>query len=306
MTNSRWLLRILLVVLIVAGLGLGYWRWVTTRADYYFQHAEAAVKAEDYDAARLYLVKLVVRYPDHAEGHELLSQVILLHAQSIGRVPSFAANPEAVNELAKAAELRPDDEELQARLLRACVLAGQFERGVPIAEKIYAKDKTSGDAHLALTWAAVMAKDKDRAERLFAETKGVKSQNVFQEIAMKVSFYEQLQDGTNANKSLLEAVEVANGYTGEQLKLLTANDRRMMLQLLLTCQRRSKNEGFAKHVSSLIDKLCAELRKADLLDDETLKVATTKSQELLNGEQSASGTTEERNWLEDDLFPSLD
>ncbi len=281
MNKSRLLLCIFLgcLLLVVVSL-LAAWYW-TRRPAYLLGRAQDAIEKEDYETARLFLMKLIQKDPDHAQGNELLSDVILLHAREIGRVPSFAANPKAVDYLEHAAELRPDDKELQIKLLRACVLARQFGRATEIAAPIYQADKTNANAHFVLTYAAVTADDKEKAERLFAEAGGVQgSRHVFQEIELRFEFYRNRKDVRAMNEAIREALTVAAKFNEEQLRLLTASDREVMLQILATAQRSATGTQLAQKISNLIIKLCRDMRSAKLMDDELLSKMEDQSRTM--------------------------
>lgn len=282
MSISRLLLWSVLVLMLVFVACLGYYQWNKSRPDYYYERAQRAVEKENYEAALVDLLKLLGRNPDHAAGHELLSQVILLHARANGKVPSFANNPAALDHLERAAELQPTNTDLQARLLRAYVLSRQLSRAADIAPAVYADDKTNGDAHFALTWAAVTRHNDEEAERLFKQAEGVVSRHVFQEFYLRIIYHVERNDPERISVVLSEATKVAEGMSQEQLRLLTIDDRRVMIHVLMLCQQRAAFADTSLRVSKTLLDLCEKLRTSNLLDDQLLAAATAHSQAILD------------------------
>lgn len=189
MSKTRFALRILLLLLAVGAAWIGYIQWRKMYPNYYFEKAEAAAEREDFESARLYLAKLIKKHPNNAEAHQRMSQLILEEARANGQPARYRFQPGAVAHLARAAALDPGNEDLQLRLLRAYVQRREITKAAPIAERVYAEDKTNGDAHLVLAWRAVLAKDDTTARRLFDESSGVISRYPFHEFGLKLTHY---------------------------------------------------------------------------------------------------------------------
>ena len=188
MSWKRIVLIALLSLMLAGIVFMGAVQWMRSFPSYHFSKAEQAVEEENYDAAKLHLLKLVHRHPDNAAGHEFLSRVILEHSRAQNRSASFAANPAAIEYLARAVELEPTNAQWRRRLLQAYLQSRQITKAAQVAAVIYAEDKTDGDAHLALTWHAVAANNAEEAERLFAETEGVVSRHILTEFARKLTY----------------------------------------------------------------------------------------------------------------------
>ncbi len=283
MPKSRIAMLVVLVLLTIGALvALGF--TVAKRfPGYYWSRAEEAFENEDYEAAHINLQKLLKRYPDHDRGHELMSRVILNYALQQGRPPTYLANPEATEQLARAAELRPGDLDLQRRLMRAYLQnPAQWGKAKTIAEKVYKADPKDADAHFALTWHAVERKDQVSAEALFKAFPNLVSTRVFETLGFEAKLYWELEDQEKSDAVLESAKDLAERLDAEQLGLLTAHDRERMLALMLAYQDRAEEPAEAlKRVKVVVD-CCDKLDEGGLMDKRLLANAAAQSLALFN------------------------
>ncbi len=287
MSKTRIFLRVALVGLVAGAVWLGYLQWRKMYPEYYFKKADAAAEQGDHESARLYLTKLIKKHPTNADAHERLSQIILEEARANSQPARYAAQPAALDFLARASELDPDNTEVQRRLLRAYLERRDIAKAAPLAEAIYAEDKTNGDAHLALTWQAVLEEDDGATERLFEETSGVVSRHPFHELALKLSHYSLQDDDGKIEAVLVEALEVASDLEAEQLRLLAYQDREVMLQVLLTAQSVAGSGAERRDASNVIVRTCETLKEENLLSEQIADRYASRSQSLLVSGETA-------------------
>lgn len=299
MSKTRIVLRIVLVGMVIGLLVLGYVIWHKGSPEYYWDQAqdelEAAEKAVEesdaegaayhYEAARMHLQNLVRLHPTHDEGLELLSRVLLREGRAKGRPPTFFANPASVHFLAKAAELRPNDLDLQRRLLRAYLqLPGKMGKAAEVAKIVYADDPNDGNAHFALLWQAVETKNNARAEELFKklEDPSFATRQPFQSFALKAKHYWDQDDEEKSDQAMLEASNLAAAMTAEQLDILTERDRRAMLTLLLAYQERAEEPAAALARAERVLEACRKLQDTNLVDTRAVATAGAQAVALFN------------------------
>lgn len=292
MSKSRLILRIILGAMLIGVVFIGYYQWRKSRPDFYYSRAEAAIEKEDYESARINLVKLLQRHPDNADGHALLSRVILSEARANRWPTGYAGQPLAAVHLERAVELRPGDDDLRRRLLRAYLQLRFYNKAAVLAEDIFRKDPTNGDAHFALTWRAVNSKDAEQAEQLFAAAPGVISQNVFQEFALKILLYTDLQDHANLRLTYVDAAHTAARLTPDELRALTRRDREVMLQVLLLFQANAKDTPSSLGISRVIVDVCEKMERANMLPADLIGTYSAQSQAMLDETLGGTALTE--------------
>jgi predicted Zn-dependent protease len=269
--------------MIIGLLVLGVFIWRKGTPDYYWSKAQAAMEAEQYEAARIHLTNLVRRHPTHADGLELLSRVVLLEARSKNRPPTFQANPASVEFLAKAAELRPGDANLQRRALRAQIAVRQMGKAADIAEQLYKTDSKSGDAHFALMWRAVEKKDATRVAKLTEDFAKLQSSHVFQVYALIAKFHWDNDEKSKSDEILRDAAKLAERLTPEQLELLERRDRETMLAMLLAYEDRAKQPSEALVRARKVIDACKKMQAGNnLVDKRVIANAAAQSIALFN------------------------
>ena len=282
MSKSRILLRIILVLMVIGLLVLGVYIWRRGTPDYYWSKAQTAMEAEKYEDARIQLANLVRSHPTHADGLEMLSRVILLEGQSKGRPATFPANPAAADFLARAAELRPGDADLQQRALRAYLSLRQFGKAADFAENVYKSNPQNGDAHFALLWRAVETKNAAKVAKLSEDFKKIQSRHVFQNLALLAKYHWDKDDKQKSDELLAQAASTAAQLTPEQLGLLERRDREAMLALLLGYQDRADKPEVALRRARFVLDGCNKLNDGNLIDKRIVANAAAQSIALFN------------------------
>lgn len=279
MSASRIALWFFLVLALIGVLSLGgFMIWRRTLPTYDIWMAQWDMSAEkkkepderDYQDAKWHLYNAKENHPDDEQALLLLADVMLDEAEAEGRPRTYAANPGAMQALEDAAKLRPDDEQLQLRLLTAYLETRYLSKAAIIAADVYQRDPTNSEAHYALTWDAVRRDDKEQAEKLFASFNDLVTRRIFQTLALKAQFYQTRKEEEKLDQTLADATTKVEEWNAAQLSLLTPSDRQWMMKLLLAYQQRASDPAVALDRAEVVIRTIGKLKQEELLDQRYL------------------------------------
>lgn len=172
MSNKRLLVRCLLIVILIAVCLLAYRMWRIGTPEYYWDMAAQAMDQGEADAAVLYLQNYLKQRPNDAVGHEAMADALVENAGPDGRPAPYGAIPAALDHLAKAAELRPDDVDLQRKLFTALAEAGKTPSAVAVARRLEVMDANTPHGVYLLAMEAESRDDLEAATERMIQALG--------------------------------------------------------------------------------------------------------------------------------------
>ena len=284
MSTSRVILVVILIITIISAVVIGSRLIHKQFPSYWMNAAEKEIAAENYEDARFNLRRLLAKDPTNVDAMLLLDEVIRKGNEKAGGSDRYSANPAAVKVLARAAELRPDDLELQQRTLRAYLAIGEIGKAVPIAAEVVKGEPTDPDAHIALTWHAVEKKDVAQARKLFKqfEANEISTPRLFHTLALQHKFYVESENDEAADRVLANAAWKAQNVSDEDLGRLLATDRIYMLELLMRYQNRAEHAQESLDRGRIVIETAKRLNRLDLADKTVLANAAANSIALFN------------------------
>jgi len=284
MSFSRIALISFLVLVLLATIGVGGMLVYQRFPGYRMGKAEEAVETGDYESAAIHLRKLLHKDPKNVDALLMLVDVIRDRSEAQGGSRSYRFNPHAVEVLAKAAELRPNDKDLQRELLRAYLLIGDLGKAAIVAEEVAKDEPTNADAHFALLWKAVEQRNDDKVRELYAmfDDNKITTRRIFQTLALKVQYHWKKEDEEGVAQTLSTAAWKANDLTAEQMGILLLDDRQKMLDLLLAHQQLAEEPQEALDRAKILIDSAKKLQQEELLDSRMLANAAAQSIAMFN------------------------
>lgn len=275
MSVGRIVLRVVLVLMLVGVCTLGYLVYQRRGPEYSWQQAQAAIEQKDFETAKIHLQKLLDKDPKHAQGHLELSRVFLQEARAAKQPGTYATNPAAMNHLNEAADLRPDDLEVQKELLNAYLQSRQLAKAAVVADRVIVVEPENPNALFALAWRAVDKKDVVRAEENFEKLRGAKSLRPFQTLALMVQHY----NSTNQDKmqeELDRSLDTAQQTDAEVIASLSSQEQEALSTLLKMAVHESEDAEQTKARASTALDVLTKLQSAESEDSD--KYATTAAE----------------------------
>lgn len=243
--SKRLTLRVVVVLLLLV-VGIVVFRsWQQSQPDYPWYQAVAAKDRGDLDAARLHVQTLLENCPDHAEGHELLSRLYLSDAKSAEGEEARVAYAKALHHLERTVQLKPNDFQLQTRLLRAYIDTERWKQAAKVAATVEKFDGRHSDALLALARAEIDAQRFEEGERWLTRLFEVQTDPPFTTRALPVRLYRSTKRNDLLQQSLDATLAQAVACSPEQLAKLNRRERKMMIRLLELSVDLAPNVGVA-------------------------------------------------------------
>jgi tetratricopeptide (TPR) repeat protein len=230
--SNRLVVRVVVVLLFLGGGIMLFRSWEQSHPDYPYFQAQAAKSRGDIEAARLHLLTLLEQSPDHAEGHALLSRLYLDEAKATEGEASRIAQSKALDQLARAAELRPDDLALQSTLLRAYIDTDQWKPAAALATTLEKIDPQNADALLTLSRVALDAERFDEGEQWLMKLLAEPPDPSFATRALEVRLYRSTKRSELLQQSLKATLAQSTAGSLDQLASLNRRERKMMYRLL--------------------------------------------------------------------------
>lgn len=235
MSFGRIVVRIILVLVLVGACLLGALVWSRRGPEHAWQQAQAAVAADNYETAKIYLHKLLEYDPEHGEGHLQLAKVYLLEARAEKQPATYATNAPAFNHLLEASRRLPADHQAQLDLLDVYLDTGRMAEAAVVATRIDAKNTTEtqdADVLLALAWQAVDRKDVVQAKALFERLKAVPSLRPFQTLSLMAQHFQDNSDQAQLQGILSQAIETARTTDADLLASLSPREHQSLTNLV--------------------------------------------------------------------------
>jgi predicted Zn-dependent protease len=214
-SKTRLTVRVFLIVILLGTIGLAVFAWMNNQPDALWKHAQAAISEGDYDSAKLYLRNLLNKQPDNADAHVALAEV--LRDEKRKEVPdaTFAHVVEAVDHLAKAAELRPKDPRILQPLLMAYGRMGREKEALKIAELLQNADRNNADALFWLARDALVNKNDKAAEPLLERLRSLKGEPRLRTLGLLSAYYEMTKQPKKRDAVLVASLAAAGRLRGK-------------------------------------------------------------------------------------------
>lgn len=287
MSKTRVIVRVLLLVAIIGVGWLGYQTYARTQPDFYWNKAERAIEAEQWETAQIQLKNLLGRFPEHGPALRKMAdvEVALANAsraeaaegdEAPRRDLTVAEVPSALAFLAAAAKQQPDDLELQKTTLNAFVRRGQYDSASAPAKVVLESDPKNATALFVLARTAVAAGNDKSAVEYLERLRNTQSSRVFQAFAMEAELHQQNEEPEKVTAIVREARKIAKALTAEQLGLLTRRDRETMANLMLMGVVTAPNSASAVVAAEDGLAVMEKLQKATLLNESELGLASAR------------------------------
>ncbi len=267
MSKTRIALNLFLVVVLIAVCVVGYYvMFVINSPGYHWNQAQAAMAADDPSAAEISLKNLVEKDPAHFEGHLALAEI--LKVKESGR---YATSPGALSHLARAGELKPDDNKIQRDLLNAYLGKRQMTEAAIIADRLIKDNPKDSDTLFTLAWRSVKAKQHAKSDEYFQRLSEVKSLRPFQILGLMAQSFQD-RAGKESEEQLAGVFQrldkTAESVDAKTLAMLSNRELQTMEELFRVAVAKSPDAATAhKHLHALMagmDKLVAEKRRKPL------------------------------------------
>jgi len=263
-------LRAVLVTLVLAVAWLGYRVHIRRHPDFYWNRAQAAIAAENWPVAEIHLRNYVERYPQDARGHLALAETYLQVARQAGQPASYEAQPRALNHLAQAASLRPDDLDLQRQALEGNLARRSLGNAASFAARVLRNEPENADALFVLAWQAVEDQQLLRAEELLERHRVRPSRHAFQALALTVQNHELARRSREVQLTMDRAAQLARTMTPEKCRLLTSYDLEAMFRLMASGIRHARSVPVAHQRAEAALGALANVMAAERTDAGTL------------------------------------
>ncbi|MBX3414551.1 MAG: tetratricopeptide repeat protein [Pirellulales bacterium] len=233
-STTRYLVRGLLVamILIVAGLlGLNMLR---DQPSFDKNKADAAREAGDYPTAIVHLRRLLQKEPNNAQARVMIAELLVEEAKKQNPRASFASERPAMEELIRAADLAPDNLDIQRLLMHAFVDYGGEAEPVAIrtATIVSRLDPNDATAQFVLARQAHQAGQLEEALSRLDKVSELEKTPSLATLMLKAQIVDGLKDPKRTNELVEQAVSLTSNLTDEQLQGMTGPQQEQLMRLL--------------------------------------------------------------------------
>lgn len=272
MSKTRFIVRSLLVVLLIGVCWIVFRAWSRGQPSHYWNKAQVAMAEDDHQSAKLYLQNLLRNFPDHDEGHQAMAEVLLAEAKAADRPHTYARVPEARSHLIQAADLRPEDLDLQKQVMSVFMDVGAVGEAVEFATRVVELEPDNVAARYATAWQAVVDNDADRAQPLLDQLIQTDSPDYFyRTLVSTVRLYTPRDTDQNnqdagrppRQKALATAARRAMTASGEELAALSGQEYVAMQQLIQTAISEAEDVPRVHQAARTALDICEKIAAAD-------------------------------------------
>jgi predicted Zn-dependent protease len=245
MSATRVIIRLFLVVVLIGLVGLVFVAWRNSDPNLAVTRAETDVKNEQFEAAKLRLQSHLQKKPENAAAHQLLASVMLKEAEQKGeKGETYFSNPEAFTHLITAANLKPEDLELQKEVLSVFLRGNKPREGVPFAERILETEPENADA-LYADAVSLVGNNNKKAPAKIEKLLKIGGNRTFQTYALALAYYERNKKEAEIQKTFDEAVAAAAALTAEQVNTMPRPESDAMSRMLKASVSRAPDASVA-------------------------------------------------------------
>lgn len=233
-TKTRYMVRGLLVAMILLVASLYGLTRLRDRPAYDWDNAKAAEEAGDNQTAVIHLRKLLQKEPDNVEAHLLMSELLLAEAQKDDPRASYASERPAMEALIDAAELSPDNLEIQRKLMHAFVDHGGETEAIAIrtATIVARLDPNDATAHFVLARQAQKAGRYEEALELLDKVTQLEKTPSLKTLMLKAQTVFALNDTKRTNELIEEAVLLTGSLSDADLAGMSGPSQLQLVRLL--------------------------------------------------------------------------
>lgn len=225
---QRLIIRGILILAIVGAATLGVMNYRVIQPGYMWEQAQLAMAEGDYAAAEIHLQKLLRVEPKHLEAHLAMVDVILLKAEAEGEPATIVENPAALERFGEAAELAPDNPDLQRRYLSYLVDTFQLRRAVPIAQRVIAAEEENTDALYVLAWQALEQRDFNSAREMTQRLARAEPRPSLRTLALQMQLYNDTKEEESLQETLSKSIQLTSDLSDDDLLDLYLRDPSML------------------------------------------------------------------------------
>lgn len=231
MSATRLIIRLFLVAILI-GMGVVVFAaWRNSKPEYLLSRAQSALDDGDANSARLQLQNMVERFPENSEGHRLLAQAWLKEAAAEQKPATYFRHPQAFASLVKAAELAPENIELQKEVLEVFIRSAQPLKGIKFAENILKKNPDDVDAQFVKVVQGVGS----RSSAVVAQLDKLQTQDKsrqFQLLLLELDYYNRVNKKDEQQQVLTKASNAVAAVTAEQINTMPRLESDAMTRLI--------------------------------------------------------------------------
>jgi tetratricopeptide (TPR) repeat protein len=231
MSATRLIIRLFLVAILI-GMGvLVFAAWRNSKPEHLLSRAQSKLDAGDANGARLRLQNMIERFPDNADAHRLLAQAWLKEAEAEQKPATYFRHPQAFASLIKAAELAPDNIELQKEVLDVYLRSAQPLKGVKFADNILKKNPDDLDAQFVKAVQGVNSRSSSVVALLHKLQTADKARQ-FQLLLLELDYYNRVNRKDEKQQVLTKACDAVAAVTSEQINTMTRLESDAMTRLI--------------------------------------------------------------------------
>lgn len=233
-STTRYLVRGVLVVMILFVVALLVLIMRRDQPERSWEQAQASAEAGDNGTAILHLRRLLQKDPKNIQGHLLLADLLLEEAREKDPKASFASERPAMAALIAAAELSPDNLDVQRKLMHAFVDYGGESEAVAIksATIVARLDENDATAQYVLARQAQKAGQLEEALVLLDKVSALEKKPTLKTLMAKAQTVYAMNDAPRTNALIEEAVALTNTLTDAELLAMTGPSQRQLMRLL--------------------------------------------------------------------------
>jgi len=224
-------LLVAMILLVASLLGLNMLR---DRPSYDWENAQAAQKAGDNQTAIIHLRKLLQKEPGNAQAHLLMAELIVEEAKKDNPRASYASERPAMEALIDAAELSPDNLEIQRMLMNAFVDYGGETEPIAIrtATIVARLDPNDATARFVLARQAHKAGRYEEALELLEKLSQLEKTPSLKTLMLKAQTVFALNDINRTQALIEEAVMLTGSLSDADLAGMSGPSQLQLVRLL--------------------------------------------------------------------------
>ncbi|GAB4137134.1 MAG: hypothetical protein Tsb009_04520 [Planctomycetaceae bacterium] len=257
-SKTRLIVRFALILFLVAVIGLGYLGWKSNQPEILWERSQAALSDGDVESSKLYLMKLIQVDPQNADARVALADILRDEASKGDKTATHAVSAKAVEHLAQAAKLRPEDPKILKPLLQAYLASNRPDDGKEIAASLLKVDSNDADALYVSALLAQKNNDLETAKTHLDKLWSLKNEPQIRTALLMAKWSVQAKDEKKLQQALSAGMKLTAQVKGKMSRL----DLSDLDKLHLLAIEKSPNSNVADARMSLI--LNFEQRRAEV------------------------------------------
>lgn len=225
-SKKQYLIRGVLLCLILAVSVLFWLNVRRSQPAHIWRQAQQAHAEGNYSQASIHLRRLLEEEPDHVDAHLLLADVLV---QGDGRstdVP-LSTRRAALGLIVRAAELAPDNPEVQQSLLQALLRDGgdDLDQTFQVATQIASRDPQDAAANSVLARRALQSRNEKKALEHVERVLKQEQPNTLKSLLLAARITHALKETARRNEYLDRAFAMSARLSSEDLVRMSKSER---------------------------------------------------------------------------------